>query len=80
MHSKVLRYLVEKNEHRQLLRENEEIPKLNYEHIRQEITVVSGDYFQLKCWSCKEEVNSTFTYPLLQPTQRFLNFLSILSP
>lgn len=68
--SKVFRDLIAGDEERQMTRSYEGIPELTDAQIRQAVTVVPGDYWQLSCWTCRDGGHSTFTCPFLQPTQR----------
>lgn len=46
---------------------SEKILELAEEQIRQAVTVVPCDYWKLICWMCRDERNSTFTCPFLNP-------------
>ena len=46
------------------------IPTLTEEQTRQAFSVVTSDYWQLNCWTCRDCGHSTFTCPTLTPNQR----------
>lgn len=71
IHSKVLHDLLTNGKHPEMLRIHEKLPKITDEQVRQEVTVVREDYWQLSCWKCHDEGHYKFTFPLLQPSQRF---------
>lgn len=45
------------------------IPKLTEERTRQAFSVVTSDYCQLNCWTCRDCIYSIFTCPTLTPSQ-----------
>ena len=51
-------------------RETVSIPTLTEEQTRQAFCVVPPDYWQLKCWTCRDCGHATFTCPTLTPNQR----------
>lgn len=55
-----------------LFRATKDIPELTREQISEALMVVPQDYWQLNCWSCREEGHSTFTCPYLTLSQRIL--------
>ena len=55
-----------------LFRATKEVPDLTREQIAEALLVVPQDYWQLNCWSCRDEGHSTFTCPYLTLSQRIL--------
>ena len=55
-----------------LFRATKDIPDLTREQIAEALLVVPQDYWQLNCWSCRDEGHSTFTCPYLTLAQRIL--------
>jgi len=55
-----------------LFRATKDIPELTREQIAEALLVVPQDYWQLNCWSCRDEGHSTFTCPYLTLSQRVL--------
>ena len=53
-----------------LFRTTKDIPELTREQIAEALLVVPQDYWQLNCWSCRDEGHSTFTCPYLSISQR----------
>ena len=51
-------------------RETVPIPTLTEEQTRKAFSVVPSDYWQLKCWTCRDCGHWTFTCPTLTPNQR----------
>ena len=59
-----------RSENRDVMRETVQPPELTEEQIHAAQSVIPNDYWQLNCWSCRESGHSTFTCPLLTPSQR----------
>jgi len=59
-----------RSENRDVMRSTVEPPELSEEQIHAAQSVIPNDYWQLNCWSCRESGQSTFTCPLLTPSQR----------
>ena len=55
-----------------LFRATKDVPDLTREQIAEALLVVPQDYWQLNCWSCRDEGHSTFTCPYLTLSQRIL--------
>lgn len=47
-----------------------EVPTLNEEKIGQSVSVIPANYWQLNCWTFREEVQNIFSFPLLSMIQR----------
>ena len=55
---------------RNVMQETKDPPVLTESQIAEAQSVIPNDYWQLNCWSCREAGHSTFTCPMLTPSQR----------
>ncbi len=57
-------------DNRDVMRETVNVPVLTENQIHEAQSAIPTDYWQLNCWSCREGGHSTFTCPMLTPSQR----------
>ena len=53
-----------------VLRDTTSVPKLTEDQMRKLFSVIQTDYWQLNCWTCREDGQSTFKFPTLTLEQR----------
>ena len=58
------------SDERDVMRPTEDVPNLTDEQVRLGQSAIPNDYWQLNCWSCRDQGHSTFTCPFLSPAQR----------
>ena len=59
-----------KSDERDVMRPTQDVPELTDEQIHAAQSVIPNDYWQLACWTCREDGHSTFTCKYLTAAQR----------